>query len=122
MERATSELFFVDPWGNAEFVSRFLPYVPEGVSVRLLVSRNVKTLMPAVDMFAAEHGLRIAVRVAKIHERYLFVDRKEGVQSGASFHDGAKHTGTAVIALTDAFEPVLKLYENYWDTGNVERP
>jgi hypothetical protein len=35
---------------------------------------------------------------------------------------GAKHTGTAVTALTDAFEPVLKLYENYWDTGNVERP
>jgi hypothetical protein len=122
VQRATSELFFVDPWNDVEFVGRYLPYVPAGVPVRLLVRYKVKTLLPAVEAFAAQHGTKILVRSSeKIHDRFLFVDGTEGFQSGASFKDGAKSAATAVIPLTDAFQPVLELYEGYWSVGKVER-
>ncbi len=36
IEAARSEIFFVDPYLDAEFVSRYLPHVAKGVPVRLL--------------------------------------------------------------------------------------
>ena len=36
IESARTEVFFVDPYLEADFVSRYLPHVPNGVRVRLL--------------------------------------------------------------------------------------
>ena len=36
IETARTDVFFVDPYLDADFVSRYLPYVAEGVSIRLL--------------------------------------------------------------------------------------
>ena len=40
IETARTDVFFVDPYLDAEFVSRYLPYVAEGVSIRLLGGRR----------------------------------------------------------------------------------
>ena len=32
---ATADLFFIDPYLDAEFISRYLPHVPDGVQIRL---------------------------------------------------------------------------------------
>ena len=86
IETARSEVFFVDPYLDADFVSRYLPYVAKGCAVRLLGRYKVTTLLPAVDMFTQQSGTPVSVRVSKsLHDRYLFVDRSACYQSGASF-------------------------------------
>jgi hypothetical protein len=49
IEGARKEVFFVDPYLDAEFVSRYLANVAAGVPVRLLAREKLATLLPAVD-------------------------------------------------------------------------
>ena len=90
IEPARKELFFVDPYLDAEFVTRYLPHVAAGTGVRLLVgSKRTATLLPAVDLFAKQSSLGISVRSSNaFHDRHLFVDQPECYVSGASFKDG----------------------------------
>ena len=76
IETATSEVFFVDAYLDAEFVSRYLPHAAKGVSVRLLGGpQRMATLLSAVDVFAKQHGTAVEVRSSdKLHDRFLFVD------------------------------------------------
>ena len=76
IETARVDVFFVDPYLDADFVSRYLPYVAEGVSIRLLGGAKKRaTLLPAVDSFAQQSGRPVSVRVSDgLHDRYLFVD------------------------------------------------
>ncbi len=71
IETARTDVFFVDPYLDAEFVSRYLPYVAEGVSIRLLGGPKKRaTLLPAVDSFAQQSGRPVAVRVSDgLHDR-----------------------------------------------------
>ena len=50
-EQAREDLLFVDPYLDAEFVSRYLPQIDAGVTVRLLTSKKLSSLLPAVDAF-----------------------------------------------------------------------
>ncbi len=88
---ATEDVLFVDPYLDADFVSRYLPGVRVGATIRLLTTdKKLKTLIPAVDMFVKQNGGSIEVRNSKdLHDRFLFIDRTSGYQSGASFKDGA---------------------------------
>ena len=77
IEPARSDLFFVDPYLDADFVSRYLPHVPVGVTIRLLGHKRIATLLPAVEMFVRQSGRAVQVRwSAGLHDRFLFVDRK----------------------------------------------
>lgn len=90
IETAKSDLLMVDPYLDAEFVSRYLPFV-------------------------AQSGLAIEVRaVGGFHDRHLFVDGQACYQSGASFKDGAKKTPTVLVQITDAFAGVNATYEQLW--------
>jgi hypothetical protein len=93
IEPAQSEVFFVDSYLDAEFVSRYLPHVRAGVVVRLFGGpKRMTTLLPAVAAFAQQSGLTIHVRSSdKLHDRYVFVDQTACYVSGASFKDGAKN-------------------------------
>jgi hypothetical protein len=92
---AKSELLFIDPYLDAEFVSRYLAHVSQGVTVRLLARERLPTLLPAVAMLRQQNGLTVAVRSASgFHDRYVFVDRTICYQCGASFKDGAKKAPT----------------------------
>lgn len=122
IEPAKQDLFFVDPYLDAEFVSRYLPHVAAGVAIRLLAREKVSTLLPAVDLYARQSDTAVHVRsVPGFHDRYVIVDRAACYQSGASFKDGAKTAPTTLTQITDAFLVVLKTYEDLWSRAKVER-
>ena len=118
IETAKSDLLMVDPYLDAEFVSRYLSFVSQGTKVRMLARERISTLKPAVAAFIAQSGLAVEVRsVGGFHDRYLFVDGQACYQSGASFKDGAKKTPTVLVQITDAFAGVKATYEQLWTTA-----
>ena len=122
VEPAAQDVFFVDPYLDAEFVARYLPHIRAGTVVRLLARERLATLLPAVDTFSRQSGIAVGIRSAPgFHDRYVFVDRTACYQSGASFKDGAKAAPTTLTQITDAFPVVLKTYEDLWAAGKVER-
>jgi len=122
IEPAKQGLLFVDPYLDAEFVSRYLPHVPAGVSIRLLSRERLPMLLPAVGLYVRQSGALVNVRSAPgFHDRYVIVDRAACYQSGASFKDGAKTAPTTLTQITDAFLVVLKTYEDLWTRAKVER-
>jgi hypothetical protein len=122
IEPARTEVFFVDPYLDTDFVSRYLPHVAKGVTVRLLTDKKLTTLLPAIDLFVQQYGAVIQVRSsASLHDRYLFVDRSACYLSGASFKDGAKKAPAALTQITDGFQAMWMTYENAWQGGKVER-
>ena len=116
---ARNDLLFVDPYLDAEFVSRYLPQIKSGVTVRLLTSRRLQSLLPAVEIFVAQSGLQVQVRSVSsgLHDRYVFVDKTRCYQSGASFKDGAKRSLTNLTQITDAFDTVFQHYQSMWSAG-----
>lgn len=123
IELANQEVFFVDPYLDAEFVSRYLPHVRTGVLIRLLTSdKKLSTLLPAIDTFAQQNKCIFNLRsTSGSHDRYLFADKANCYHSGASFKDGAKLAPTTLTQITDAFSAVWQTYENLWNAANVVR-
>ena len=122
VELARQDLFFVDPFLDGEFVSRYLPNVAAGVTIRLLAREKLATLLPAVEAFAGQTGGTIQIRSAPhYHDRFVFVDRISCYQSGASFKDGAKAAPTTLTQITDACAVVLKTYEDIWSRAKIKR-
>lgn len=104
IELSQQDLLFIDPYLDAEFVSRYLPHAPPTVAVRLLARAKMETLLPAVDAFVQQTKTKVQVRSApNFHDRYLIVDRTTCYHSGASFKDGAKSAPTTLTQITDAF-------------------
>ncbi len=122
IETARLEVFFVDPYLDAEFVGRYLPQVPPTVLVRLLAGKKMAALLPAVDIFAKQTGATIQVRSSTaLHDRYLFVDRSACYLSGASFKDGAKNAPVTLTQIVDGFPAMFATYEGLWNAAQVER-
>jgi len=122
IEAAKSDLLFVDPYLDAEFVSRYLPHVSQGVTIRLLGCNRMATLLSAVELLRQQTGLAIEVRSAgAFHDRYVFVDGQACYQSGASFKDGAKTAPTTLTQIVDAFAAVFTTYEQVWTSGTVHQ-
>lgn len=120
IEGAKADLLFVDPYLDAEFVSRYLPHVCQGVTVRLLGRERMATLLPAVELLRQQTSLVIEVRSAGgFHDRYMFVDKQACYQSGASFKDGAKKAPTTLTQIVDAFPAVENTYEQAWASATV---
>lgn len=116
VERARKDLFFVDPYLSAEFVSAYLPHSTPGAAIRLLCStKRLATLVPSVQQFCRQHGNRVELRTTdELHDRYVFMDGVEGYQSGASFKDGGLNAPTALTQLMDTLPVVMQLYETMW--------
>lgn len=123
IEQATSDLLFVDPYLDADFVSSYLPHAKNGSSIRLLTStKRIATLLPSVDAFSKQYGLTINVRTASnLHDRFLFVDQRNCYQSGASFKDGAKGSPTVLVQIVDSFAAMWSTYDSMWNAAKVER-
>jgi hypothetical protein len=122
IELAQSDLPFVDPYIDAEFVSRYLPLVRDNVRVRLLTYKNVKSALAAVEVFAEQHGLAVSVRSdSKLHDRFVFIDGRECYFSGGSFKDGARRSNVILMQITDAFGAVKQVYDEAWNAATVER-
>ena len=120
-ELAKQDILFVDPYLDAEFVSRYLAYVSPGINIRLLTEKLLTSLLPAVKMFSHQNSSKISVRsVNSIHDRYVFIDGMACYQSGASFKDGAKKAGTVLTQIIDAFPAVKQSYDELWKTAKLE--
>jgi hypothetical protein len=120
MGAAQTELFFVDPYLDSEFASRYLVQVPPSIRIRLLGRKGIPSLLPAVELMRKQTGITIEVRSSPtLHDRFLFVDGRTGFQSGASFKDGAKTAPTTFTEVMDAFQPVIAAYEALWCSGSV---
>jgi hypothetical protein len=121
LETANNDVLFVDPYLDAEFVSRYLPNIKSGVSIRLLARERLQTLLPSVNAYRVQSQQLIEVRSAPgFHDRYIFVDRNSCYQSGASFKDGAKKSPTTVTQITDAFTAMHSTYEDIWSNAKHE--
>lgn len=120
IETAKTDILFIDPYLDAEFVSRYLGNVQNGVKIRLLAREKIRTLVPAAESFSKQTSIPIEIRTSKyFHDRYVIVDGKACYQSGASFKDGAKKTPTTLTEITDAFPAVKSTYEDMWKNANV---
>jgi hypothetical protein len=120
---ADTDILFIDPYLDAEFVSRYISNCPQNVTIRLLSEKKLLTLLPAVDSFNQQHQTKIQVRsTTGIHDRHLIIDGKICYQSGASFKDGAKASPTTLTQITDAFSAVKLTYEGLWASAKIERP
>ncbi len=121
IEQAQSDLFFVDPYLDADFVGRYLPFAKSAVAIRLLGREKHKTLVPAAQAFVAQHGGNVEVRSGSgFHDRYVFIDKQRGFQSGASFKDGGFKTPTVVVELSDQLKPVMQIYEDIWTASSPQ--
>ena len=120
LESANREILVIDPYLDNNFVSRYLTQVNSDIVVRLLTSDSKKlSLIPAVELLTEQTGLQVEVRFNNdLHDRYLFVDRRECFQSGASFKDGAVNAMTTVTQIRDVFNDVFQAYEKIWDASN----
>jgi len=121
IETANESILFVDPYLDAEFVSRYITNVKNGVSIRLLAREKLNTLLPAVSAYRNQSQQAIEVRSAPgFHDRYVFIDGNSCYQSGASFKDGAKQSPTTITQITDAFTAIYSTYEEIWRIAKVE--
>jgi hypothetical protein len=122
IELAKQDILFVDPYLDADFVSRYLGYVSSGVTIRLLSEKKLQSLLPATEAFVRQSSAIVAVRsTGSIHDRYVFVDQAACYQSGASFKDGARSAATLITQIVDAFPAVHQTYEGLWQQAKVER-
>lgn len=122
MVTARKELFFVDPYLDAEFVSRYMPHVPPGVSVRLLGKKGIPAVLSAAELAAQQFTVDVSLRAcASFHDRFIFIDQVRGFHSGASFKDGARLAPTIFTEITDALRDVLGAYEQMWSSATVHR-
>jgi len=120
---AHRDILFVDPYLDADFVSRYLPHIQAGVAIRLLAREKVATLVPAVAAFVQQHKASIEVRTSPgFHDRYVLVDGAACYQSGASFKDGGRNAPTTVTQIADAFPAVRDTYEDLWKAGTLVLP
>jgi hypothetical protein len=121
IETARQDVFFVDPYLDADFVAAYLPYALKAARIRLLTRYKLATLVPAVRAFAQQEGKTIEVRSSPtLHDRFVLVDGNQCYQSGASFKDGGRLTPTTLTPIIDALDGVRNTYETLWANSKVE--
>lgn len=120
IETATSDIFFIDPYLDAEFVPRYLCHVKNSVNIRLLGREKLSQLVSSVTEFCKQHKANVEVRTCQnFHDRYVFIDNALCYQSGASFKDGAKTASTTLTQITDAFPATHSIYEKMWNDATL---
>lgn len=123
LELATSDIFIIDPYLDAEFVSRYLTYADKGIRIRLLTTHKLANLLPAISVFALERAGALEVKHRdNLHDRFIIIDGANCYQSGASFKDGGKNAPTTIVEIADAFNGVKGIYEDLWNNGAIKFP
>ena len=115
IETAAADLFFIDPYLDADFVSKYLPHVKNGVSVRLLAQKKPQALVAAVSAWTQQHGGVVQVRAnPNMHDRFVIVDKRDVYSSSGSFKDGARNASTVLSEQRDGGPTLMQLYEGLW--------
>lgn len=115
---ATRDVLFIDPYIDATFVTRYLPQIPQAVTVRLLTAeRQATALRQALDLYVQQHGTAVELRVMPnrmLHDRHLIIDASDAYQSGASFKDGARNAPTSINQIVDVAPELIRAHEANW--------
>lgn len=121
IEKAKADLFFIDPYLNADFVATYLPFAASAGKVRMLANRYISELRAALPLAATQFKCQVELRsAAALHDRYVLIDGTTCYQSGASFKDGAKSSMTTLTQQTDTFDAVKTYYEDLWASSKIE--
>jgi hypothetical protein len=116
---AANDLYFVDPYADVKFLSRYIKPIQPHVSVRILADRYSADLKTASELLAKQTGQSIEVRAhGSLHDRFIFVDASRCFTSGASFKDGGARTATHISELQDVASLLLQQYETIWQSSN----
>jgi hypothetical protein len=120
IEGASTDLFFIDPYLDAEFVSRYFGQVRSGVTIRLLTQKKPEALVAAVQQWVSQYGGSVKVRSdPNMHDRFVIVDGRDVYLSGASFKDGARNAGTVLSNFRDGGPALRDTYEAMWKAARV---
>lgn len=121
-KEATSDVLVVDPYADESLFSKFLPVVPEGISIRILSdAKFLKVgLKPAAEAWIAQYGSLRPLEVRKtakglLHDRVIILDGKIAWSVGQSFNHLAERSPTT-LGKVDADTTSLKIpaYEDMW--------
>jgi hypothetical protein len=118
---ATKSLFIVDPYLDDQVFDAYLSNLPVGVSVRLLAKKHGGALKPALEKFAAQHGVAIEVRLsAEFHDRVLFIDNLSCWVMGQSLKNAAASQPTYLVPLPEEIAQLkLQHYEDVWRSARA---
>lgn len=120
---STQDVLFIDPYIDASFVTRYLPQIPQGVTVRLLTAeRQAIALRQSLNLFQQQHGTTAELRVVpdrSLHDRHLVIDGRDVYQSGASFKDGARNAPTSINQIVDVAADIIRAHETNWIAARV---
>jgi hypothetical protein len=90
IETAQSDVFFVDRYMGADFVTQYLPHPRPNVAVRLLTRDKLAPLLASANAYSAQHGTKIEIRTSQdFHGRFMCLDRSRCFLVDASFKDAA---------------------------------
>jgi hypothetical protein len=118
IETAQRDILCVDRYMGADFVSRYLPHIPQGVRARLLTRDTIPQLVAALGAYKQQHPIDVEARTSQgIHGRFLCIDGTRSFLVDASFKDAAKSAPAALIELTDTAATSLAQYEQLWQNG-----
>ena len=121
---AKIDAFFIDPYLDADFVSRYLTQVDRSVQMRLLTKagKSLTSLLPAIDVYVKQSGAKILIREgSNLHDRFVLIHRVACYQSGSSFKDGPRNADSTVTQIIDVFTQVRDAYETRWAVATVHR-
>ena len=122
LEEAKSEIYLVDPYVSADIVGDYFKAIDRKVSLRVLTSKkqSAQQIVPAARCLTSQNSISIAIRGAdNLHDRFWFIDGAVGYQSSSSVKDGGKKSPALIMKISDAFDAVLQMYEEKWNSGTV---
>jgi hypothetical protein len=113
---ATSQIFIVDPYLDAEVFDGYLHALKPGVAIRLLTSRYVDHVRIAAEKYRTQFGSNVEVRKSTdIHDRVIFVDDNQCWVLGASIKDAALKKPTYLAPIpADVIAHKRKQYDDIW--------
>lgn len=120
---AVRDVLFIDPYIDATLVTRYLPQIPKGVTIRLLTAeRQSVALRQSLNIFQQQHGTTAELRAVpdrSLHDRHLVIDGRDVYQSGASFKDGARNAPTSINQIVDVATDLIRAHETNWAAALV---
>jgi hypothetical protein len=103
---ATKHVFLIDPYGDDQLISDFVPLAPEGLPVYILSDEQYAkpSLKPAVERWVAQWKTKrpLEVRLAparSLHDRLLVTDGTVAWVVGQSFKDLAKRAHSSLVRM-----------------------
>lgn len=128
LETAQDDVLLVDPYSDHKVLTDFALLAPEDVTVRLLAVQEDRkpTLKPAAERWVQEHGPRrpLQVRLAphrKLHDRLIFVDRKEVWALSQSFNRLADRAPASLLRVNPEIAAMkIAAYEDAWQAAQPQ--